>query len=94
MPGSRARQLDDVAAVQRQFLHAAIVNEPRHRRAAGFDERGRAGHDDSLRQLPEVHLEVDAQVLAGGQLRLCLLRRETRQLCGDLVVASAASRES
>ena len=86
--GQGARQLDDVASVERQLLHAPVVDQTRHRRASGFDQRGRAGDDDRFLKLPQIHPEVHAQVLSGGQLGLGPLRRKPRELRRDLVVAS------
>ena len=88
MPGSVLASSTTLRPLSGKLLDPAVVNQARHRRAARFDERGRARDDDGFLNLTEIHPEVDAQVLAGGQLGLRRCVAKPGQLRGDLVVAS------
>ena len=85
-PWKRARQFHDVSAVERQFLNSAVVNKAGHGRAPGFHQRCSGGHFHHFLELTQIHLEIDSQILSGGQLRGGSLGGEPGQLGLDLVV--------
>jgi hypothetical protein len=62
-----SRESHDVAAVEREVLHTAIVDETGERLASGIDERRGAGDGDFRLHRADFEGYVQAQTLTEGE---------------------------
>ena len=85
-PGVEQREVDEVAAVDRQVLHGEFCDRRAHLGSAGFDHRRAADDIDRFGNSLHRHLNAQGERLPNGQPNVGLLAGgEPGQLGGELV---------
>ena len=79
-------EIDEVPAVQRNFLDGALRHHLAYRDRPGLDDRGRADDGDILGERRDAEPQVDDDRLRDAEIDLPLLILEALQMCDHLVV--------
>ena len=90
--GHQRPEVDEMPAVQRNFLNRLLGHDLPNRDGGRLDERRRAGHGDVFRDGADTQLQIEGDGLGGPDRDLALLVREPFEMRGDLVGAGRERR--